>query len=163
MTARRSLALFAALAFSAVLAYAGFTLYTRTQTEQCYACRRAIHAHSRTIALDNGKRRTFCCPACALTEHAQEGKPVQIVELTAFLTGARLSPSGAFIVKGSNVNTCAHARELLDADKHPAELQYDRCSPSMLAFANRTSAVEFARTHGGEVLPFSQISSAYAH
>ena len=122
-----------------------------------------IHAHSRTVGTVNGRARTFCCPACALSEHEQEGKPIRITQLTAFLTGEKLSPPDAFIVKGSDVNMCAQTRELVDDQKRPADLHYDRCSPSMLAFKQKSEAVEFVREHGGEVRPFSEIASAYAH
>ncbi len=163
MTAKRSLAIFAVALVAAGLGYAGFRAYRGLQPEQCYACVRAVHAHSRTIGIVNGKARTFCCPACALSEHEQEGKPIRVTELTSYLTGERLTPAEAFIVKGSDVNMCAHARELVDEEKRPADLQYDRCSPSMLAFKKRTEAVDFVRQHGGQVLPFTEIASAYAH
>jgi hypothetical protein len=137
-------------------------VYRASQPDECYACARAIHAHSRTTGIVNGRARTFCCPACALSEHEQEGKPVRITELTAFLTGEKLAPAEAFIVKGSDVNMCAHTRELVDEEKRPADLHYDRCSPSMLVFKHRDEAVQFVRRHGGEVLPFTEIASAYA-
>ncbi len=162
MTGRRWLRAFAVVAAGVALAYAGFRTYRGSQAEQCYACQRAIHAHSRTLAVDKGRVRVFCCPACALSEHEQEGKPIRVTELTDFLTGAKLAPSGAFILKGSDVNMCAHTQELIDAEKRPAGLQYDRCSPSLLAFGSRNEAMEFARTHGGEVVPFTEIVSAFS-
>ena len=163
MTAKRWLAIFAVAVVATGLGYASFTVYRASQTEQCYACVRAIHAHSRTIAIVNGRARTFCCPACALSEHEQEGKPVHVTELTSYATGEKLTPAEAFIVKGSNVNVCAHTRELVDEEKRPADLHYDRCSPSMLAFRQKAEAVQFVRQHGGQVLPFTEIASAYAH
>ena len=144
------------------VAYGGWRGYRQAQPEECYACQRAIHAHSRTVAFAKGKPRLFCCPACALTEHEQEGKPVRITELTSFLTGTRLSPEDAYIVKGSDVNMCAQSHELIDADKRPAGVQYDRCAPSMLAFARENEAVRFSREHGGTVHPFREIAAAYA-
>jgi hypothetical protein len=111
----------------------------------------------------NGKAKVFCCPACALSEHEQEGRPIRITELTAFLTGEKLSPAEAFIVKGSDVNMCAHTHEVMDDEKRPADLRYDRCSPSMLAFKQRSEAVSFVREHGGQVLPFTEIAAAYTH
>ena len=78
-------------------------------------------------------------------------KPVKVTELTSFLTGAILSPDSAYIVKGSNVNMCATMHGLLTDATRPADVQYDRCSPSLLAFAQRPEAVEFVREHGGEI------------
>jgi len=161
--AKRLRAIFAVVLVAVGLGYAGLRAYRASQSEECYACNRTVHAHSRTVGMVNGRARTFCCPACALSEHEQEGKPIRITQLTAFLTGEKLSPPGAFIVKGSDVNMCAQTRELVDDQKRPADLHYDRCSPSMLAFKQKSEAVEFVREHGGEVLPFSEIASAYAH
>ncbi len=162
MTGPRLLGVLAVIAVAAGFGYAGFRAYRGPQGEQCYACRRTVHAHSRTVAIVRGHKRVFCCPACALSEHEQEDRPIQVTELTDFLSGAKLSPKTAFIVKGSDVNTCAHKPELIDADKRAQDLQFDRCSPSLLAFGRREDAAEFARLHGGEVLTFSDIVSSYA-
>jgi hypothetical protein len=162
MTAKRFFAVFAAFVIAAGLGYAGYKMYRASLPEQCYACTRPVHAHARTVAIVNGRPKIFCCPACALSEHEQEGKPIRITELTAFLTGEKLAPPAAFIVKGSDVNMCAHTRELMDADKRPVDLLYDRCSPSMLAFKQKGEAMEFVKQHGGQVLPFNEIALEYA-
>ena len=154
---------FAAFVIFAVVAlaagYAGWRVCRLTVPEQCYACRRAVHPHTRTIALANGKPQVFCCPACALSEQAQKGRPVRVTELTAFLTGARLSPNEAYVVRASDVNMCARQDRLLDADQRVADLSYDRCMPSLLAFAHAVEAIQFSREHGGTVLPFREVQS----
>ena len=157
---------FAVFAIVAVVAlgvgYAAWRGYLRTQPEQCYACQRPIHAHSRTVALAKGSSRLFCCPACALSEQRQEGKAVRVTELTAFMSGAKLSPNDAYVVRGSDVNMCAQAHEMIDADKRPAEIHYDRCAPSLLAFAQEREAIQFSREHGGTVLPFREVAASFA-
>jgi hypothetical protein len=163
MPIRRWFAVLAIVAVTIGLGYAAFQAYRGSQPEQCYACQRAVHSHSRTVAIVDGRARVFCCPACALSEQQQEGKPIRITELTAFLTGAKLSPNDAFLVKGSEVNMCALTHGLMDADKRQAQVSYDRCSPSLLAFAKRSEAIEFAREHGGQVLSFSETISAFSH
>ena len=142
------------------LGFAGWRTVAHADADQCYACNRPIHAHSKTVALADGRLRLFCCPACALSQHQQVGKPIHITELTSFLTGKALSPDQAYVVKGSDVNMCERTKELLGADKQAADLHYDRCAPSLLAFAQRNEAVQFTREHGGEVMPFSQAAAA---
>src|SRR5271166_121089 len=137
-----------------VLAFAGLTAFRASRAEECYACSRPIHAHSRTVALVNGRARLFCCPACALSEHEQEGKPVKVTQLTSFLTGATLAPDSAYVVRGSDVNMCVTTHNIMTAEKRPADVHYDRCAPSLLAFAQRSEALEFVSEHGGKVLPF---------
>ena len=152
-----------AVAMTIGLGYVVYSAYRSSNSEHCYACQRPIHMHSRTIALVNGRPKLFCCPACALSEHEQAGKPIRIVELTSFLTGAKLSPNEALVVRGSDVNMCALAHGPLDADKRTMDVHYDRCSPSLLAFAQSSEAVQFAREHGGEAVPFSEVVTAFFH
>jgi hypothetical protein len=162
----RSARQFAVLAIVAVLTvavgYGGWRVYRRSQPEECYACQRPMHAHSRTVAVDRGKSRLFCCPACALSEQRQEGKAVKVTELTSFLTGAKLSPDDAWVVKGSDVNMCAQGHEKIDADKRPVGVNYDRCAPSILSFAEKREAIEFSREHGGKVQSFREVAASYA-
>ena len=158
----RKLAVMAIVAVVALaVGYAGWLGYHRSQPELCYACQRQIHSHSRTVAMAKGRSRLFCCPACALSEQDQLGKQVRVTELTSFLTGAKLSPDGAYVVKGSDVNMCAHTHELIDADKRSADIHFDRCSPSLLAFARQSEAVQFSREHGGTVFPFREVAKAF--
>ncbi len=144
----------------AVLGYAGWRTFS-SNADACYACQRPVHAHSKTVAVANGHARLFCCPACALSEHQQAGKPIQVTQLTSFLNGKVLSPENAYLVKGSNVNLCERTHELIQEDKRSADLRYDRCAPSLIAFAQRSEALAFAREHGGEVAPFSETAAAF--
>src|ERR1017187_6619374 len=159
----RQFAIFAIVAVVFLAAgYGGGGVYQRTQPEQSYACQRPIHAHSRTVATDKGGTRLFCCPACALSEQRQEGKTVRVRELTAFLSGAKLSPDDAYVVKGSDVNMCAQAHEMIDADKRPADVHYDRCAPSLLAFAKDREAIHFSPNQFVAVVQFLEVSTSYA-
>jgi len=144
----------------AILGYAGWRTFSGSNPDECYACNRMIHAHTKTTAVVNGHARLFCCPACALSLHEQAGKPVQVVQLTSFLNGKALAPEDAYVVKGSNVNMCERMHALIQEDKRPADLRYDRCSPSLIAFGQRDEAVEFARDHGGEAMPFREAAAA---
>jgi hypothetical protein len=161
MTPRSWVAVSIGLLVVLALSYGAFTSL-RSPADQCYACSRPAHAHSRTIALVNGRPRVFCCPACALSQREQSGKPAPITQLTSFSTGEKLSPAGAFVVKGSDVNMCEHASGPIDPDHRPADLQYDRCSPSLIAFGRRDQASAFARQHGGQVEPFAEVMAASA-
>jgi hypothetical protein len=145
----------------AILGYAGWRTFSYSNADECYACKRPIHAHSKTVAIANGRPRLFCCPACALSQHEQAGKPIQLTQLTSFLSGKALSPENAYLVKGSNLNMCERTQEPIEDDKRPADLRYDRCAPSLIAFAQRSEALAFAREHGGEVLAFKEAAAAF--
>jgi len=128
-----------------ILGYAGWTSFAQADAEQCYACKRPIHAHSKTVAFFDGRSRLFCCPACALSQYRQTGKPIRVTQLTAFLTGNALSPDRAYVVRGSEVNMCERTKELVDGDKRAVDVRYDRCAPSLIAFAVRGDALQFVR------------------
>jgi hypothetical protein len=152
----------AVLVVALALGYVGWRTFRSSAAETCYACRRPIHAHTRTVASANGHSRLFCCPACALSQQEQAGTPVKVTQLTSFLTGKAFSPDNAWVVRGSDVNMCVRTQEMLDSDKRPVELNYDRCSPSLLAFTQQTEAAQFAREHGGEVIAFREVAAAFA-
>jgi hypothetical protein len=111
--------------------------------------------HRRTVAI-------LLLSPCALSQHQQTGDPLRITQLTSFLTGQALSPDSAYVVRASDVNMCQRTTELMDNDKRAADLRYDRCAPSLIAFAARNDAVQFAREHGGQVMPFRQAAVAFA-
>ena len=90
---------------------------------------------------------------------APAGKPIRVTQLTSFLNGNALDPESAFLVRGSNVNMCERTHELMEENKRTADLQYDRCAPSLIAFAQRGEALQFAREHGGEVVSFTQAAA----
>jgi len=144
------------------LGYAGWRISRSSEPRVCQVCSRPIHAHSRTVGLVGDRRELFCCPACAMTTHDQNGRPVKIVELTDYETSSPLAPSQAYLVRGSDVNTCAQQHGPVDPDKQPTIVHFDRCSPSLLAFVGREAAARFAKEHGGEVLSFSELAASYS-
>jgi hypothetical protein len=150
------------LAVVAGLGYTGWRISHPSQAQTCQVCDRPIHIHARTVGLVGDRRELFCCPACALTTHGQTGKAVRVVELTDYETHAALSPDRAYLLRGSDVNPCAQSDGPVGPDKQPTVVHFDRCSPSLLAFATRQSAAGFAKEHGGEVLSFSEFAAAYS-
>jgi hypothetical protein len=155
---------FAGIVAILVLAGLGYSAwhFVKVRSEQaCKACTRAVHSHMKTVAIADGKRSIYCCPACALSEHQQSGKPVQVVELTDYLTNGALKPESSFVVRNSDVNPCLKHHPAVGEDNQPLEAHFDRCSPSVLAFQDRMSAAAFAREHGGELIRFSDFASDF--
>ena len=147
------------VAIGAGAVYMGWKVSTSGQPAVCEVCGRVIHGRTRTIALLGGEtREVFCCPMCARTAGRQTGRPVHIVELTDYNTNQPLRPDGAYLTVGSDVNPCLEHGMITNSDKQPAPLDFDRCSPSVLAFGSRDAAEAFRREHGGEVVPFEDFS-----
>jgi hypothetical protein len=149
------------LACGIALGYAGWRMRTTASTEICDACNRHVHPEARTVGTVDGKREVFCCPTCALTDHLQTGKAVTITSLTDAATGNSLAPADAYLVEGSDVNYCMRQRPLIDPDKRAAPMEFDRCSPSIIAFAGKEAAMQFAAEHGGRILRFEELAAAY--
>jgi len=147
----------------AVLVGVGGLIYTAWQwreasrSDSCRVCQRHLHAGSQVVALQQGRKEAFCCPTCAVTLGRQAGEAVTVVELTDFETGTGITPDNAYVVRGSDVNLCRQHPMLTDSQKQPASMQFDRCSPSVLAFSSREAAEAFRQEHGGRLLPFSAL------
>lgn len=144
------------------IAYTAWHFVSERSSHSCYACARPVHAHSKTVAIVGGKRAPYCCPACALSEHQQSGKPVQVVELTDYVGGGALKPEDSYIVRNSDVNHCMQHRAAVVAEnKQPLTIHYDRCAPSVIAFRSANVAGDFAKEHGGQVLRFADFASEF--
>jgi hypothetical protein len=144
----------------AALGYSAWRFVSAREQQVCGACQRPIHGDSKTVATVAGRTVLFCCPSCALSERLQSGEAVRVTGLTDFRSGQRLDPSGAFLVRGSDVNPCAAHGMHVNLDKRPMQAQFDRCSPSLLAFSGREQAQAFAGEHGGQVIRFTDLASA---
>jgi hypothetical protein len=148
------------VAIAASIVYLAISVERASSQEICWVCNRPLHERSRTVGLLGNSREVFCCPACALTAHRQTGKLVRILELTDYVKDSTLDPKNTFLVRGSDVNLCSHHHPLVDSAKQTYQVEYDRCSPSVLAFAAEQEAEAFAKEHGGTVLPFRDFEIA---
>jgi hypothetical protein len=157
MTARKRVTLFASVALVAVLAAAGYWMLQRTQPETCRVCQRPIHAQARAVMEAEGEREPVCCARCALTRARQQHRPVRLVEVTDYGTQRPLAPEAAFYVEGSRVVLCEKHEPLLDETKHPHARVFDRCVPSLYAFARRQDAEAFAAAEGGAVRRLAEV------
>jgi hypothetical protein len=145
------------LAFALGLGYAAWRMTGSSQVVACEACGRAIHASMRTVAFVGDKREVFCCPTCALSAGTQTHKPVRFGQLADYETGHPLRPADAYAVEGSDLIPCVRSHQMLNRDGQPVPMDFDRCTPSIIAFGNQTSAERFASEHGGEVDKFLQL------
>ena len=145
----------------AAVGYSAWRFVSARGQQACGACKRPIHGDSKTVSRGAGRTVVFCCPSCALSECQQSGEAVRVTALTDFRTGQPLDPSRAFLARGSNINPCTGHGAHLSSDKQPMQTQFDRCSPSLLAFSGREEAQAFAREHGGQIIRFADLVSAY--
>lgn len=146
--------IFAAVTVLLLAAVAGlgawYVLYLKPP-KHCDLSGRPIHPHMLTIARVDGERVYTCCPRCPLTLALQEHKEVEFLDVTDHVTGKRLRASAAYFVEGSRVEVCSVPRLERDETRTPYFRLFDRCGPSVLAFAKEDQAREFLRREGGQL------------
>lgn len=161
MQRRSTIIAIVAIVALAGLGYSAWHYVRERGAQSCQACMRPIHAHMKTVAIVDGKRALYCCPACALSVHQQSGKKVQVVELTDYLNNTPLKPEDSYLVRNSDVNPCLQHHPAVGEDNQPLESHFDRCSPSVLAFQDQKSAAAFANEHGGQVVKYSEFAAEF--
>lgn len=112
-----------------------------------------------TVTLADGKRVTTCCPKCGLLFAAQQQQPPRGMTASDLVTGTSLDAHAATYVIGSDVSHCATLETRRDAYGCCYVKNYDRCQPSVVAFAQRDEASKFQRTHGGQLITFAELVS----
>lgn len=129
----------------------------------CPICRRHEHGDSivRLQAKGEGAMEV-CCLSCALSYARQTSKPVTILSVTNHETGKALQPDSATFVVGSDVSPCTHDAQQLRIEGEALPVQWDRCLPSILAFASAESAEAFRTEHGGRIRSLQQVRAETA-
>jgi hypothetical protein len=129
----------------------------------CPICRR--HEHGDSVVKLQAKGEGVieaCCLSCALSYGRQTSKPVTILSVTNHETGKPLQPDTATFVVGSDVSPCTHNAQQLRIEGAALPVQWDRCLPSILAFAARESADAFHAQHGGTLRSFQELTQQAA-
>ncbi len=164
---RATVTVIALLAVFGGLGYVGWRMLETRGETSCAVCSRPLHPESTVWAEVDGEQRHFCCAACVLWDERQSGESIEITAVSDYSSGAVLEPSEAVFVVDSNVNHCLRQqsvfdpqRTVMDPAKEPGTLEFDRCSPSILAFSDRSAATEFAAQRGGRLLDIEQLRQA---
>jgi len=148
------------IAFGLALVYGGLRMLEGNRHQACVACGRPLQSHARVVSLVEGEERSFCCLACAFMDHRQTGQRAKVVELTDYYSDSDIEPQEAFLVVGSAVNHCLRAAPLLNQRKATSHLEFDRCSPSVLAFSSQAQARDFRAKNGGSLSMFDQLAAS---
>jgi len=148
---------FAGVLLVVALAAGGYWLLQQAAPDNCRICQREIHPEARAVMEVAGRREPICCARCALTLAQQRGKPAGLVEVTDYVSRRALKPEEAYFVEGSQVILCERHEPLLDQTKQPYDRIFDRCVPSVYAFARREDAEVFVARNGGAVLRLAQL------
>ena len=110
------------------------------------------------MTLENGKVVETCCPRCATHYLESNHQKAQKMEATDFATGQWVDAATAIYVSGSDMHPCAEMQSMRDPQGCCLMKTYDRCLPSLVAFAEKDPAVVFQKAHGGQFVTFQSIS-----
>jgi hypothetical protein len=121
----------------------------------CEVCRREAHPEvASAVILADGRRVTTCCPRCALRYAGEAGRQPARIEVTDYASRRVLPLDLAYLVEGSDETPCLrHHAPATGGEGAPLHLCFDRCMPSLIAFAAEPAARAFMEEHGGELLP----------
>jgi hypothetical protein len=154
---------FLTLVLTVLLLAAGVAACRWWRAESCSQCGRDECKNlTFTIELEGAAFVRTCCPRCAL-RYIQEKRPVVVsLAVREFETAAPLDARKALYVEGSDVHPCTHDVRSTPTDERGCCLEtvYDRCEPSLIAFASVAGAEAFAREHGGFVRSFDALASS---
>ncbi len=146
------------LAVICVAALTGYYVWTGRiagGTPLCDVCKRVIHpATSFRIVETNGKVKSTCCPRCGLTSVIKNGG--KVLDAVDFSTQKRIAATVAIYLEGSDIMECCSSTGFRADQGSYQEIDYDRCMPSLLAFARREDAEAVRQKHGGNIISFEE-------
>ena len=139
-----------------VLAGAWYLTFRRPP-EYCQLSGRLIHPHMLTTVRVDGKKLYACCARCALTYALQTGKHVEIVSVTDYVSGRKIDAGKAYFVNGSRIAPCSSPALQREEGGTPSVRMFDRCSPSLIAFARQDQARAFMGENGGTLTTLNEL------
>jgi hypothetical protein len=121
----------------------------------CDVCKRAIHAEtSFRIARPDGSMKAVCCPRCGLAAVIQSGG--RVLEAVDFSSKKRIGAAEAIYLEGSDIMECCSETGFRSDEGAYQKMEYDRCMPSLLAFARPEDAETVRQKHGGQIISFEE-------
>lgn len=127
----------------------------------CQVCKRVIHAEtSFKIARADGSMQATCCPRCGLAAVIQNGG--RVIDAVDFPSKKRIGAAEAIYLEGSDIMECCTDTGHRSDEGAYQEMDYDRCMPSLLAFARREDAETVRQKHGGTIISFEEARQSVA-
>jgi hypothetical protein len=127
----------------------------------CEVCKRIIHTEtSFRILRPDGSMKAVCCPRCGLAAVIQNGG--RVLEAVDYSSKKRIQAAEAIYLEGSDIMECCSSTGFRSDEAAYREMDYDRCMPSLLAFARREDAEIVQQKHGGRIISFEEARQSVA-
>lgn len=99
-----------------------------------------------------------CCLRCAVNYARETGKKLRVLSVTDYVSRKQVSPGTAFYLSGSGLAPCAGPRIDTPATRRESSTQvWDRCMPSVVAFANHEDALRVQEAEDGTLQTFGEL------
>ena len=144
----------------AAIAGASFSVY-RWQASRspalCQVCDRVIPKQTAYRLDTTDGSIKACCPACAMHFLLQHPGTVRESWASDFSSGRLIPAASAYFDEGGDAQYCtAHHPGMERGPQGVSTRVFDRCLPTLVAFATRDDAERYRHQHGGRVLEYSQ-------
>jgi hypothetical protein len=127
----------------------------------CEVCKRIIHTEtSFKIVRADGSMQATCCPRCGLAAVIQNGG--RALEAVDFSSKKPIGAAEAIYLEGSEIMECCSTTGFRSDEGAYQDMGYDRCMPSLLAFARREDADMVRQKHGGRIIGFEEARQSVA-
>lgn len=147
------------LGLAGVLAYLVLSGRIAPGRPVCSICQRPLHpAQVFLAASEKEGERWACCPRCGL--HFVIESNGKALRATHFSNGKLIDAEYATYLEGSDLMQCCGPTTLRTDSAMICEVHYDRCMPSLVAFANRQEAQTYQQQHGGRLVSLAEAKAS---
>ena len=162
--AKRNVSVMIALAILGVAGSLFFLVqsgWIATGNPVCFVCQRPLHpSQTFVVVSQDGREHRACCPRCGLRFVIEaNGRTSQA---TDFSNGKTIAAETAFYLEGSDLMQCCGSATMRADSGMICETHYDRCLPSLVAFANLANARAYQQEHGGRLLDLAEARTSVA-
>ncbi|HXH49685.1 MAG TPA: nitrous oxide reductase accessory protein NosL [Terriglobia bacterium] len=132
-------------------------LETPKQPAVCEICGRGIMKQVEFQIETSHGTIYACCPGCALHHIINNPEEARKELATDFDSGRLIPARSAYYDMGGDVQYCTRHDPALHRMPSGVEMRvYDRCLPTLVAFASKDDAEAYRQQHGGRVVTFDQ-------
>ena len=157
MKPRDTLVTLLALVAIGLASYLAYRYETRPNPNFCNICNRPIHPGMSFLVQTDGHTERACCPRCGMHYALNHPGRDQRLWATDINSGKMIPAETAYYDEGGNINYCAAHGEAVQRQPQGVSVRdYDRCLPTLVAFATRAEAETYQREHGGRVLNYAE-------
>jgi hypothetical protein len=123
----------------------------------CQICERDIPKQT-AFRMDTSEGTIMaCCPTCAMHFMLHHPEGVRQALATDFGSGRMISAATAYYDEGGDTQYCTAMHPPVERGPQGVSMRvYDRCLPTIVAFATADEAEAYRKLHGGRILSYEQ-------